>query len=540
MNLIDRAQTRVKRELALQRNHRRVRELMVAIEPSGSPSPSSSTSGQKPVIFFNASTRLSGLSQNAGFSLVSSLALRRAGIPVIHFVCERGLSRCVLGTNKLDPQAPMPCAECVRTSHLIFDGAQTQPFIFRRDEALAAHLESLSLDELLQVEWQDIPLGRLVLPSLRWVLRIHHLQDDDPTRFLAREFLLSAYHVAREFEALIEKSDPRAVVVFNGMFYPEGTARWVAQRRGLPVYSHEVGMLPLSAFFTAEEATAYPVKVDEAFQLNDEQNARLDAYLNQRTQGKFVTAGVQFWPEMRELDDAFWGRAKQFKAVVPVFTNVVFDTSQGHANVVFEHMFAWLDAVLGEIKAHPEVFFVLRAHPDEERPGKESRETVSDWVKARDVEALPNVLFIGPREFMSSYELIAHAKFVMVYNSTVGLESSVLGKPVLCAGKARYTQIPTVFFPQSVNEYRQQLRAFLADEAVEHPAEFQRNARRVLYSQLFRASLPFGDFLEEDGVWKGYVRLKDFDADALDPRNSATLQVVLDGILAGKPFILDL
>ena len=84
------------------------------------------------------------------------------------------------------------------------------------------------------------------------------------------------------------------------------------------------------------------------------------------------------------------------------------------------------------------------------------------------------------------------------------------------------------------------MRAFLAANTVDHPDEFQRNGRRVLYSQLFRASLPFGDFLEEDGVWKGYVRLKDFKAAALDPRSSATLQVVLDGILKGKPFILDL
>jgi hypothetical protein len=249
---------------------------------------------------------------------------------------------------------------------------------------------------------------------------------------------------------------------------------------------------------------------------------------------------VQFWPEMRELDADFWKRAEGFKAIVPVFTNVVFDTSQGHANVVFKHMFAWLDLVLEEIKAHPETFFVIRAHPDEERPGKESRETVSAWAETRKLEELPNVLFIGPRQYVSSYELIAHAKFVMVYNSTVGLESSVLGKPVLCAGKARYTQIPTVFFPQGVNEYQAKLREFLAAAQVTHPAEFQRNARRVLYSQLFRASLPFGDFLEEDGVWRGYVRLKDFKAEALDPCNSAAMQVVLDGILKGKAFILDL
>ncbi len=276
-------------------------------------------------------------------------------------------------------------------------------------------------------------------------------------------------------------------------------------------------MLPLSAFFTPEEATAYPVRVDESFRLSEEQDRRLDEYLAQRTQGKFVTAGVKFWPEMHSLDDAFWQRASQFKSLVPVFTNVVFDTSQGHANLLFEHMFAWLDLVLEQIKAHPEIFFVLRAHPDETRPGKESRETVMDWVRENKVDQLANVLFISPDQYISSYDLIAHAKFVMVYNSTVGLEASVLDKPVLCAGKARYTQIPTVFFPQTIAEYRRKLDEFLSAGEVAHPGEFRMNARRVLYSQLFRASLPFGDFLEEDGVWRGYVRLKDFSADELLP-----------------------
>lgn len=533
MNVFQRAGQRLKREGNLLRNQQRVKVLTGEIEPFA-------TSAERPVIFFNASTRLSGLSQNAGFSLVSSLALRRAGQPVIHFVCQQGLSHCVLGTDKLHPQTPPPCAECMRTSRRVFDGAQVQPFTLQRDEDLARAMAALSLEELLAFEWQEFPLGRLVLPSLRWILRIHHLQDDEGTRYLAREYMLSAFSVVRQFSDLIERTNPLAVVVFNGMFYPEAAARWIAQRKGLPVYSHEVGMLPLSAFFTADEATAYPVKVDESFRLSAEQDKRLDDYLAQRTKGKFVTAGVKFWPEMRELDEAFWQRASQFKSLVPVFTNVVFDTSQGHANLLFEHMFAWLDLVLEQIKAHPEVFFVLRAHPDETRPGKESRETVMDWVRENKVEQLPNVLFISPDQYISSYELIAYAKFVMVYNSTVGLEASVLDKPVLCAGKARYTQIPTVFFPQTIAEYRRKLDEFLSAGEVAHPGEFRMNARRVLYSQLFRASLPFGDFLEEDGVWRGYVRLKDFSAEALLPDKSDTLRVILEGVLKGKPFILDL
>jgi hypothetical protein len=91
-----------------------------------------------------------------------------------------------------------------------------------------------------------------------------------------------------------------------------------------------------------------------------------------------------------------------------------------------------------------------------------------------------------------------------------------------------------------VAEYRRKLDEFLTAESVAHPQEFRLNARRVLYSQLFRASLPFGDFLEEDGVWRGYVRLKEFQAADLDPKRSNTMQVIEDGILKGKPFILEL
>ena len=534
MRVIKRVYFRFLREATLLWNHFQVRRLTRAIKrqvPSGE--------GQ-PILFFNASTRLSGLSQNAGFSLVSSLALRQAGHRVVHFICQRGLSHCVLGTDKAQPHNPPPCAECVRTSRLAFSGAEKTFFTFKRDHDLDVHFGEMDLQSLLDLEWQGVPLGRLVLPSLRWILRIHHLQDNDDTRYLAREYMQSTLNIARQFSALIDVVNPRAMVVFNGMFYPEAAARWAAHQRGQPVYSHEVGMLPLSAFFTAEEATAYPVKVDEGFSLSSEQHNRLDEYLSQRTRGKFVTAGVKFWPEMRELDSTFWKRANDFSALVPVFTNVVFDTSQGHANVVFEHMFAWLDTVLQEIKNHPEVFFILRAHPDEKRPGKESHETVADWVKRNQVEQLPNVLFISPTQFISSYELIAHAKFVMVYNSTVGLEASVMGKPVLCAGKARYTHIPTVYFPESIAHYRQLLSDFLQAGKVEHPLQFQKNARRVLYSQLFRVSLPFDDFLEEDGIWRGYVRLKPFPLAALQPENSASMDVLIHGVEENQPFVMNL
>ena len=505
-----------------------------------------------PIVFFKASTGIDDLSWNSGFHLLASWALRLQGIPVAYFACHSGMSHCVLGTNREDVRKAPPCKSCIYQSRTLYAGIEgskytrkpvtprqshVEWFDLHRDAHLAKAVESLSLEELMTFQWQNLPLGELCLPGLRWILRIHHLSDDESTRYLLREYILSAWNVAQKFSKLLDETHPRAVVVFNGQFYPEAVARRIAQERGIRVVTHEVGLQPASAFFTDGEATAYPIHIPDEFELNDEQNTKLDTYLARRFQGDFTMAGIKFWADMKGLDQSFHQKAASFKQIVPIFTNVIFDTSQPHANTVFEDMFDWLDMTLDVIREHPETLFVIRAHPDELRVRKASRETVEGWIASHAVDKEPNVVFVSPRETLSSYELIQHSKFVMVYNSTIGLEASILGVPVLCAGKARFTQYPTVFFPQTAKEVREKMKEFLAGENIEVPGEFKRNARRFLYYQLFRTSLPFGDFLEPS-VRTTQTRLKLFDLDRLSPKNSKAIEAIFDGLLNHGDFLL--
>ncbi len=505
----------------------------------------------QPVVFFKASTGIDDLSWNSGFHLLASWALRLRGIPVAYFACNSGMSKCVLGTNRDDPHKEMPCKTCVAQSQALYAGLRSNDFSrsatkvvttsrvnwfnFERDPQLVSRISQLSIPELSTFQFENIPLGALCLPALRWVLRIHHLNDDENTRYLLREYILSAWNVAQKFEKFLDETNPRAVVVFNGQFFPEATARYVTQQRGIRVITHEVGLQPASAYFTDGEATAYPIHIPDEFELNDEQNSKLDAYLAKRFQGDFTMAGIKFWADMQGLDESFLQRAAQFKQIVPVFTNVIFDTSQPHANTVFEDMFDWLDMTLEVIKEHRDTLFVIRAHPDELRVRKSSRETVEGWVDSRKVRSEPNVVFVGPREALSSYELIQRSKFVMVYNSTIGLEASIMGAAVLCAGKARFTQYPTVFFPQTVDEVRRKMKEFLDAEKIEVPAEFKRNARRFLYYQLFRTSLPFGEFLEPS-VRTTQAKLKSFELNEL--LESEAVKAIVDGVLEGGDFLL--
>ena len=493
----------------------------------------------QPVLFFNASSRLSGLSLNSAFSLLTSWGLRLAGIPVHHFVCHSGMTRCIHGTKPDEPQKTPPCRECIRQSKVNFRSADVTWFRYQPEQALERALDGLSVEEMKAVVWEGVPLGALVLPSVRWVLRRYHLQEDKRTQFFYRQYILSAWSIARSFKDLLSRIHPSAVVVFNGMVYPEAVVRWIARSQGIRVITHEVNLQPFSAYFTDREATFRTVQFDPAQELTEEQSAQLEAYLEKRFRGQFKMAGVTFWKEMHSLGDELEAKIGRFQQVVPVFTNVIFDTTQDHANTVFQHMFDWLDTILGMIRSHPETLFVIRAHPDEWRPGKTSQESVADWVRQNQVDKLDNVYFIPPDQYISSYELIRRGKFIFVYTSTIGLEAALMGAVVLCGGNARYNQIPVAFFEKNPADFVNKAEQLLTEKEVFLPAEYRSNARKYLFAELFQYALPFDRFLGEDGFWQGYTRLKPFSWQDLLPEKSKTMKVLIDGILYQKPFRMD-
>ena len=78
---------------------------------------------------------------------------------------------------------------------------------------LAESLAGMDIQALMHFEHPfeigKIPLGDLVLPSVRWRLRRLTLVDDEPTRFLIREFILSAWNAVVESTGCLSAPDRR-------------------------------------------------------------------------------------------------------------------------------------------------------------------------------------------------------------------------------------------------------------------------------------------------------------------------------------------
>jgi len=153
------------------------------------------------VAFFVASTRITGISLNAAFTFLAASGLQVSEVPVVYFACKSGMSRCVMGTNRDDLSQPPPCQACIAQSRRLFAHAPTIDFTYQQDESVKKILDELPISELSQFTYPAtaemgipgaVPLGALVLPSIRWITRLHNLPESNNIRSLFREFRLAS------------------------------------------------------------------------------------------------------------------------------------------------------------------------------------------------------------------------------------------------------------------------------------------------------------------------------------------------------------
>lgn len=522
---------RLRRGRQLRQQTRRIAEIEAAVR---SIEPGRSTGSAGSVLHFHPTSHMMELTVNAAAGILTAWSLRLAGTRVRHLVCHAGMSKCVLGTNRADPLEPPPCDGCIAHSAQIYPGVTHQSFPAPALRGPISDFARMSADKLMQYRHRNVPVGELCATSARWVLGRQNLDSSFDVQPVLARFMESAVAVADSLEAEIVAERPRCIVLFNGGFFPEGTARAVALEHGIPVVTYESGFRPLSVFWSHGLATEYAIDIPESFQMGPVENAELDAYLGQRFQGNFTMAGVRFWPEMKTLPPDLQDAVRAHRDVITVFTNVAFDTSQTYANTLFSSMFEWLDTVLGIASRSPRTLFVVRVHPEEARPYKESREPAADWMMARGYDLLPNVKVVGPQQYVSSYELIRQSKACLVYNSTIALESTMLGTPVVMGGRARFSREPLAHAPGDRESFTALVARLVDGEAAVAPAEWRERARRYMYYSFYRTSLSLEEFIQP---MEGYDHaVRSFDVAKLHPNHSREMRIICNGIIDGAPF----
>ena len=427
----------------------------------------------------------------------------------------------------------MPCRSCTKyvSTSLAAHGFDPLALNSMWGDGSWPEIDLLPLLELERVEWNGLPLGRLVDIPVKWFLMGESIDKDPLGASTYRAFLRSARRIAEAAEQTLDEANPDQVILLNGLFLFESIVAQLCRRRGISFITYERALM-LDTFVFARDDIAGFYRVDSDWKqladlpLTTAERAEVRSHFTQRRTGAGVSDN--YWQDVRAADE-FSGSQK---ARAVLFTNLVWDSAVIGQDIAFDSIVDWLVAAVQHFGQRPDSELVIRIHPAEVKlSGRESREQMRDALLTRLPQLPDNVRLVPPEDSTSSYGLMEQADFGLVYSSTTGLEMALLGKPVIVAAHTHYrgkgftvdVSGPTDF-AQAIDDQCRPSSRFKPDVEL---------AERYAHLLLFKSA--YTDLGVTEPI-RGLCRVSPHDVIAAASESTSDLSRVIEAILGRAEF----
>jgi hypothetical protein len=119
-----------------------------------------------------------------------------------------------------------------------------------------------------------------------------------------------------------------------------------------------------------------------------------------------------------------------------MFTHLPWDAAVVGASSVFDDQYEWIISTIESFKDKPDCNLIIKTHPAEKILG--TNESTLDVINSRLSSIPNNTNILEPDTEVNPYDLVKASDIVLVYNSTVGMESVYLDTPVIASSSAHY------------------------------------------------------------------------------------------------------
>jgi hypothetical protein len=336
--------------------------------------------------------------------------------------------------------------------------------------------------------------------------------------------------------SLLREGSYDTVIIPNGSILEFGAIYRVAQHLGIPVVTYEFGeqrerlWLAQNSEVMRQDTSGLWQAVED-IPLTEGEREKIEKLFQ-------VRRGGMTWEQFNRRWQAGGGDGAQrvqaklgldaSRPMVLLCTNVVGDSLALNRQVFTDGMSDWLCRTVKLFGDLPEYQLVVRVHPGEMLgAGHPSVDIVQN--------ALPHqpehVIVVPPESEINTYDLIELAHLGLVYTTTVGLELSMHGVPVVVAGETHYRGKGFTEDPKTWEEYIQFVKVRLKEKAGTCiPEEAIERAWRYAYRFFFNFPFKFPWHLIT--FWQDLSE-RPFE-EVIQPDNMKEYQSTLDA-LVGHP-----
>ncbi len=309
----------------------------------------------------------------------------------------------------------------------------------------------------------------------------------------------------------LQSNKPDVVLIPNGLILEMGIVFRVARYLNIDAVTYEFNdqreqiwlaqnssIMQQDTDYIVDARCHLPI-TDEMFErVADLENARRGARVWGKSKRLWQYVSSQGAKETRallKLDD---------RPVVMLAANVLGDSLTLGRDIFAASMTEWITKTVQYFAKRTDVQMVIRVHPGEKLvPQAKSMETV---VREALPELPSHIHVIGALDKINTYDLIEIADVGLAYTTTVGLETTMNGRPVISCGQTHYRGRGFTLDPNTWDEYYATLEKVLADipayQLDEKQTEFAWN---YAYRFFFEYPRPFPwrlmNFWDDLEVW---------------------------------------
>jgi len=296
--------------------------------------------------------------------------------------------------------------------------------------------------------------------------------------------------------ALLQDERPDAVLVPNGLVTELGVFYQVARYLDLQTVTYEFNdqreqiWLSQNNIVMHQNTDALWAARGET-PLTDAEREEIAALEDARTSAKKYGKGTRFWQDVASMGGEQLRETLGLdeRPVALLATNVLGDSLTLGRNAFAESMAEWIEKTVQYFAKRDDVQLVVRVHPGERLMKGPS---ILGVIERALPEHPAHIQVIGPDEKVNTYDCMEIAGLGLAYTTTVGMEMSMRGVPVILAGNTHYRGRGFTFDPSSWDEYYAMLDCLLSDlPAYRLSQEQVETAWNYAYRFFFDFPMPF-------------------------------------------------
>ena len=320
------------------------------------------------------------------------------------------------------------------------------------------NIKKLDVNELLNYSLNGIDLGHDAANRLRnldLVSDITLIKDYEEKLKLS---LVNCIVYCTYFENIINKFNPDRIFSHESFYYPWSIMQKLAYKNKIDFYNYYPAVRK-NAYIYAKGQHALLLDMNNIWnsikdaQLSIENKEKILSLIN----GERKNGNTGILKQIRNIDEEENRKIIKYmkeKPTAVLYGNVCWDLCALDKEIFFKSIkSAYIETIEFFIK-NPQYQLIIKSHPDEENPKIPVTVEKLENICKSEFNILPdNIKILMPSAPVTAYDLIPFSKCSIVYTTTVGLESTIFGTPVLTIANAHYRGKGFTFDPLNKNEY---------------------------------------------------------------------------------------